>query len=159
MQARFFSYAITLSLGALLIALASQHFFAMRPCAWCVFQRLLLLVILAFSIFGYLVASLTLRFLSLFFGALSALTALGGIAAAWYQYTVAAKLFSCDMTFADRFMTQSGLESSLPWLFGIYGSCMDATVYVLGLEYAIWALLLFVALSALLIYGLLRPAR
>lgn len=159
MQPRFFSYAITLSLGGLLIALVSQHFFAMRPCAWCVFQRLLLLVILAFSIFGYLVASLKLRLLSLVFGALSALTALGGIAAAWYQYHVAAKLFSCDMTFADRFMTQSGLESSVPWLFGIYGSCMDATTHVLGLEYAIWALLLFAVLSLLLIYGLLRPSR
>ena len=128
----------------------------MRPCAWCVFQRLLLIVVLAFSIFGYLVASLKLRFLSQLFGLLSALTAIGGVLSAWYQYNVAAKLFSCDMTFADRFMTQSGLESALPWLFGIYSTCMDATVHVFGLEYALWALLLFVIIGAVMLYGLVR---
>lgn len=156
MQTRFFSYGIFLSLGGLIVALISQHVFEMRPCAWCVFQRLLLLFVLAFCIFGQLLSSLKLRFLSLLFGALGFLTALGGMAAAWYQYTVAAKLFSCDMTFADRVMTQSGLEASLPWLFGIYASCMDATVHVLGLEYAIWALLLFALIAVCLLLGLLR---
>ena len=156
MPTRFFSYSIFLSLGALVVALVSQHIFAMRPCAWCVFQRLLLFVVLAFSIFGYLVASLKLRFLSQLFGLLSALTAIGGVLSAWYQYNVAAKLFSCDMTFADRFMTQSGLESALPWLFGIYSTCMDATVHVFGLEYALWALLLFVIIGAVMLYGLVR---
>ncbi|NLZ10040.1 MAG: disulfide bond formation protein B, partial [Alcaligenaceae bacterium] len=33
------------SLGAVVIALVSQHVFDMRPCAWCVFQRLIFLVI------------------------------------------------------------------------------------------------------------------
>ncbi len=159
MQSRFFSYGIFLSLAGLSIALISQHVFDMRPCAWCVFQRVLLLGILGFCIFGQLLATLKLRLLSQLFGALSLLTALGGIAAAWYQYTVASKLFSCDLSFADRFMTQSGLESSLPWLFGIYGSCMDATVHVLGIEYAIWALMLFAIISALMLYGLVRQSR
>ena len=35
------------SLGAVAIALVSQHVFDMRPCAWCVFQRLIFLVIAA----------------------------------------------------------------------------------------------------------------
>ena len=156
MQPRFFIYSIFLSVSALAVALVSQHVFAMRPCAWCVFQRLLLIGVLAFSIFGYLVATLKQRFLSLLFGMLSLLTAIAGVVSAWYQYSVAAKMFSCDLTFADRFMTESGLESALPWLFGIYSTCMDATVHVLGLEYALWALLLFVVLGALMLYGIVR---
>lgn len=156
MQPRFFIYSIFLSVSALAVALVSQHVFAMRPCAWCVFQRLLLIGVLAFSIFGYLVATLKQQFLSLLFGLLSLLTAIAGVVSAWYQYSVAAKMFSCDLTFADRFMTESGLESALPWLFGIYSTCMDATVHVLGLEYALWALLLFVVLGALMLYGIVR---
>jgi len=156
MQPRFFIYSIFLSVSALAVALVSQHVFAMRPCAWCVFQRLLLIGVLAFSIFGYLVATLKQQFLSLLFGLLSLLTAIAGVVSAWYQYSVAAKMFSCDLTFADRFMTESGLESALPWLFGIYSTCMDATVHVLGLEYAFWALLLFVVLGALMLYGIVR---
>ena len=71
-------------------------------------------------------------------------TGLSGIAAAWYQYSVAANMLSCDQTFADRFMTGIGLESAVPWLFGIYATCMDAKVPVLGIEYALWSLALFV---------------
>lgn len=156
MQPRFFFYSIVLSSLGLGIALLSQHVFDMRPCAWCVFQRLLLLAVLAFSVFGYLVSGFKSHFLSQLFATLSALVSLGGILSAWYQYTVAAKLFSCDMTFADRFMTQSGLESAVPWLFGIYSSCMDASVNVLGLEYALWALILFALLGLLMVYALFQ---
>lgn len=156
MQPRFFFYSIVLSSLGLSIALLSQHIFDMRPCAWCVFQRLLLLAIFALSIFGYLVSSFKLRFLSQIFATLSILTSLGGILSAWYQYTVAARLFSCDLTFADRFMTQSGLDSAIPWLFGIYSTCMDASVYVFGLEYALWALILFAIVALLTLYALFR---
>ena len=156
MQPRFFFYSIVLSSLGLGVALLSQHVFDMRPCAWCVFQRLLLIIIFAFSIFGYLVSSFKLHFLSQIFATFSVLTSLGGILAAWYQYTVAAKLFSCDLTFADRFMTQSGLDSAIPWLFGIYSTCMDASVHVFGLEYALWALILFAILGLLMIYALLH---
>ena len=62
--------------------------------------------------------------------------------AAWYQYSVAAKMLSCDQTFADRFMTGIGLDGGVPWLFGIYATCMDAMVSVLGIEYALWSLAL-----------------
>lgn len=143
MQQRWFAYSGLLSLLALAIALLSQHVFGLRPCAWCVFQRLLLIFIVLGSLVGYAALLYKKRVLALVARLLIIITAIGGIAAAWYQYTVAAKLFSCDMTLADRVMTQSGLESTLPWLFGIYASCMDAAVSLLGLDYAIWGLLLF----------------
>jgi len=78
--------------------------------------------------------------------ALAALLSVGGVAAAWYQYSVAANMLSCDQTFADRFMTGIGLEGAIPWLFGIFATCMDAKVPVLGIEYALWSLALFVIL-------------
>lgn len=146
MQQRWFLYSALISLAALLVALVSQHVFGLRPCAWCVFQRLLLLAIIGLSLIGYI----AMRYKTLWLGFLCRIvliaTAFGGILSAWYQQTVAAKLFSCDMTFADQVMISSGLESSMPWLFGIYTTCMDASVAILGLDYAIWALLLFVAL-------------
>ncbi|WP_251880473.1 disulfide bond formation protein B [Achromobacter sp. Marseille-Q4954] len=127
--------------GAVGLALVSQHVFDMPPCAWCVMQRLIYLVIGLIALVGGFGGG---RALTRLCGALAALLSLGGIAAAWYQYSVAANMLSCDQTFADRFMTGIGLESAVPWLFGIYATCMDAKVPVLGIEYALWSLALFV---------------
>ena len=142
------------SLLAVSIALISQHFFNMRPCAWCVFQRLICLVIVVvagLASFGK-PGGLTRRI----GGLATLLLSLGGIMSAWYQYSVAAKLFSCDRTFADRFMVASGLDASVPWLFGIYATCMDARVNLFGIEYALWALALFILLSVVGVVVVLR---
>src|SRR5690554_1929867 len=147
-----------LSTVALGIALVSQHVAGMRPCAWCVFQRLILVVIslaalagLVLNRFSHLVARLC--------GGVVLALGCGGVVAAWYQYSVAAVQFSCDQTFADRFMTSSGLDASVPWLFGIYATCMDARVDLLGVEYALWALALFVVLTLLGVTGLFFKSR
>lgn len=141
-----------LCFGAVGLALVSQHLFDMPPCAWCVLQRLIYLVIgltcLAGALAGPLLARLAL--------ALSALLSAIGIVSAWYQHSVAAKLLSCDQTFADRFVSGTGLDAAVPWLFGIYATCMDAVVQVLGLEYALWSLALFVVLLALSVRALRR---
>ncbi|VFR17604.1 Periplasmic thiol:disulfide oxidoreductase DsbB, required for DsbA reoxidation [plant metagenome] len=145
----------TLSLGAVGIALVSQYAFDMPPCAWCVMQRLIYLAIGGLCLLGLLLpAGLARRALA----SLGVLLAASGVLAAWYQFNVAAKLFSCDQTFADRFMTGIGLDAAVPWLFGIYASCMDAVVHVLGIEYAIWSLSLFVVLGLLLILAATRRA-
>ena len=92
--------------------------------------------------------------------ALAALLSIGGVAAAWYQYSVAANMLSCDQTFADRFMTGIGLEGAIPWLFGIFATCMDAKVPVLGIEYALWSLALFAILFFMALpvaFGRSRP--
>jgi disulfide bond formation protein DsbB len=133
-------------LSAVLIALISQYQFDMQPCAWCVFQRFiyLLIAIVCFSgvfIFpsrpGVAVTS-----------AVSLALSLGGITSAWYQAQVASNSFSCAQTLADQFVTRLGLDETMPWLFGIYASCMDARVKVFGLEYAYWSLILFVMIGA-----------
>lgn len=133
------------SLGAVVIALVSQHVFDMRPCAWCVFQRLIFLVIAVVAALASL--GQPNGQLQRAGSVLSLLLCLGGIISAWYQYSVAALMFSCDRTFADRFMVESGLDAAAPWLFGIYATCMDARVHLLGVEYALWALGLFAVLA------------
>lgn len=131
-----------LCFAAVGVALVSQHVFDMPPCAWCVLQRLIYLAIGVVALAGACAGAI-----ARFCAALCGVLALGGIAAAWYQYDVAAKMFSCDQTFADRFMSASGLDGAVPWLFGIFATCMDATVEVLGVEYALWSLALFAVLA------------
>ena len=125
--------------GAVGVALISQHAFDMPPCAWCVMQRLIYLVIGVVALVGGFGGG---RALTRVCGAGRA-AGLAGVVAAWYQYSVAAKMLSCDQTFADRFMSGAGLDAAVPWLFGIYATCMDAVVGA-GVEYALWSLALFV---------------
>jgi len=140
-----------LCFGAVGVALVSQHVFDMPPCAWCVLQRLIYLTIGVIALIGA-----NVRFLARLCAALCSVLSAVGIAAAWYQYDVAAHMFSCDQTFADQFMSASGLDGAVPWLFGIFASCMDATVEVLGVEYALWSLTLFVILLLMGLRAMLR---
>ncbi len=146
-----------LCLAGVGIALVSQHVFDMQPCAWCVLQRLILLAIAA--VCGLASAGWRSAPVHALGAALTAVLALCGIVAAWYQYTVAAQMFSCAQTFADKFIAGSGLDAALPWLFGIYASCMDARVNLLGIEYALWAMALFVLCLVLAIWALLLARR
>ena len=146
-----------LCLAAVFVALVSQHIFGMEPCAWCVLQRLILLVIAVVCLVtagGW--GSRTLRGL----GALLTLAlSVGGVIAAWYQYSVAAHSFSCAQTFADKFISGTGLDADMPWLFGIYASCMDARVSLLGIEYSLWGLMLFALCGVLALWSLARCRR
>ena len=146
-----------LCFGAVGIALISQYVYDMQPCAWCVLQRLLYLIIGSTALLttlgqpGKLRLSLTV--------ALVVAGSIAGMTSAWYQERVAANTFSCAQTFADQIMTKSGLESVAPWLFGIYASCMDARVKLLGLEYAWWSMLMFAIVGAIGVSALLTLTR
>lgn len=142
-----------LSFAAVGAALVSQYVFDMLPCAWCVLQRLIFIVLGVVCLIG----ALRPRLARSAAGAGVAVAVIG-IAAAWYQHTVAAHLFSCDQTFADHFMVKSGLDGALPSLFGIMAGCMEARIELLGLEYVFWSLGLFVILAVLLLRAALRPA-
>ncbi|MHA3902614.1 disulfide bond formation protein B [Castellaniella sp. WN] len=141
-----------LCLAAVGFALISQYAFGMKPCAWCVLQRLILLATAAAcGLAGMGWGPAIVRRIG---AAVAAILAAGGAVAAWYQYNVASQMFSCAQTFADRFITASGLDAALPWLFGIYASCMDARVNLLGVEYALWGLMLFVVCAVLALAAL-----
>src|SRR5690625_5197894 len=107
---RIYLVMILASLLALIIALVSQHQLGMRPCAWCVFQRLILILLLPVA---WVAAGLAKRHArpAMLAGLLALLLAAGGVLSAWYQYSVAAQQFSCAQTFADQFMSRSGLDA------------------------------------------------
>ncbi len=146
-----------LSLSSVAIALVSQYVFDMQPCAWCVFQRLLYLMIGFFTL-GLTFAKLTRVRMALGAASIVAI-AIMGVTAAWYQEKVAANTFSCAQTLADQIMTKSGLDSAAPWLFGIYASCMDARVKLLGIEYAWWSLAMFILIGTIALVVLKRLLR
>lgn len=136
-----FLLVLLTALAALGIALFSQHVLDMAPCSWCILQRVLFVLIAAFALLGLLGSAF--RPWRLLNWGLIVAAASAGIAVAWHQMTVAAKAFSCDQSFADRVISGSGLETFAPWLFGIYATCLDASVRVFGVDYATWGLALF----------------
>jgi protein dithiol:quinone oxidoreductase len=146
-----------LSFSSVAIALMSQYVFDMQPCAWCVFQRLLYLMIGLFACWLGFSKPTRVR-LALGSASIIAVTIMG-VTAAWYQEKVAANNFSCAQTLADQIMTKSGLDSAAPWLFGIYASCMDARVKLLGIEYAWWSLAMFTLLGTIALVVLKRQLR
>lgn len=138
---------------AVVFALFSQHYLGMRPCAWCVLQRFILLLLALFC-FMASIPGLN-RWIKNLLVIIGGITSISGIIAAWYQYTVAAEMFSCAQTFADKFISNSGLDMAVPWLFGVYATCMDARVNLFGIEYAIWGLLLFMLCTILIVLSII----
>lgn len=132
------------SVGAVALALVSQHVFDMQPCPWCVLQRLIFAVIAIVAIVGAALRGLAQRL----FAAVVVGLALAGVAAAVWQNRVAAKSESCNLTLADRILSATGLDSRLPDVFEPRASCADAAVDLLGVPYEIWSLGLFVLLGA-----------
>jgi disulfide bond formation protein DsbB len=147
----------SLSLLAVIIALISQYQYDMAPCAWCVFQRLIYLTISVVCLALACTSPNRLK-LSVSYALVLSLS-LGGVASAWYQAQVASNSFSCAQTFADQVMTKTGLDAGMPWLFGIYASCMDARIKVFGLEYAYWSLILFALIALVSTVCLARLTR
>jgi protein dithiol:quinone oxidoreductase len=137
-----------LALGAVALALVSQHGFGMKPCPWCIFQRIVFLAIALAAGLGWAWRG---RAITLASATLTGLLALGGVAAAVFQHRVAALDSSCALTFADRFLTATGLETALPFVFQVTATCMEAASYqLLGLSFEVWSGLLFglIALAA-----------
>ena len=144
-----------ISLGAVGVALATQHGLGMEPCAWCVLQRLFFVGVALAGLLGLLVPGLLLRRLA---AGLALLAALAGIAAALWQHFVANDSASCGMSLADRLMGFTGLDSRFPEVFAAYASCADAKVDLAGLPYEFWSLGLFVVLAIAALRVVLRPA-
>lgn len=142
-----------LATGGFLFALFSQHVWGMQPCAWCILQRMICLGIAIVAGLAWWLHGRRARSAAGLTG-LAGVFALGGMAAAWYQHTVAAQQFSCDLSLADRVVTGSGLDAALPALFGIYATCADSSVDLAGVRYELWTLTLFALLAVLALLSL-----
>ncbi|QPF73337.1 disulfide bond formation protein B [Roseateles sp. DAIF2] len=134
-------------------ALIAQHVFGVKPCPWCVMQRGIFLLIGAVALLGWLARGLRpLRLASL---GLIVLLALAGLASAYYQHDVAAKMASCSMTVADKLITALNLEELWPPVFMVTASCAEAAAYkLLGLPYEAWSALLYLLLALAALLGL-----
>jgi disulfide bond formation protein DsbB len=128
-------------IGGIAAALVAQHVYDMRPCPWCILQRVIFVVIAAVCLLAAAVAALRkpLTALALVFAGL-------GIASAVWQHVVAAGQASCNLTLADRIIQALGLETLLPSMFQVTASCAEAAV-LLGLPFEYWSLALFALLA------------
>lgn len=132
-------------LVALALALIAQHAFDMRPCPWCVLQRLIAVLLAALLSLAAWTRARGARLVSV--GVALAL-AVAGMVCALYQHLVAAQQFSCNLTLADKVVSALQLDTALPAVFSATASCADAAVSVLGVPFAYWSLGFFSALAA-----------
>ena len=140
---------IGLSLLCLGAALISQHMLDMRPCPWCIVQRMIWIAVIPIALAGWGFCAFAG---SQIVAGIGVILAGGlGIAAALWQYFFAAAAGSCAFTWADRFIGQTQLDAGVPWLFQPLASCAEAEVKLLGIPYAIVSALMF---SLLTLWGL-----
>jgi protein dithiol:quinone oxidoreductase len=128
------------------LALLGQYAFEMRPCPWCILQRLIFIVIGVVAALGALLGS---RFARIGSAAAVFVLAVLGCAAALWQHGVAAKSSSCNLTLADKILNALGVEALLPSLFQITANCADSAVKVFGVSFEHWSLALFAVLALL----------
>lgn len=130
------------------VALVAQHQFGVKPCPWCVLQRLIFLAIGTFSLLGWLVqARRSLRQAAL---VVVLMLCAAGLTAAVFQHEVASQTASCAMGLADKIITALNLEDLWPSVFMVTANCSEAAAYrFIGLPYEIWSGLLFVGLGGL----------
>ena len=146
--------AVFVALGAVGVALVSQHRFDMQPCAWCVLQRVVFVAIALVSLPALVLrGALPRRVLA----AAGLLLAVAGMAAALWQHFVAAASASCNLTLADRIVGGLGLDNAWPEVFAAYASCADAAVKLAGLSYEFYSLVLFALLGLVALRLLRRP--
>ena len=136
------------SVGAALVA---QHGFEMRPCPWCILQRLIFAAIGALALVALAIGATTSTRIV---AGLGVLLSLAGIGAALWQQFVAAKSASCNLTLADKIVGWTQLDRLVPEAFEARASCADAAVDLLGVPYAIWAAVAFVVCAVALVRAL-----
>jgi disulfide bond formation protein DsbB len=144
-QSVVLSGVLIASLAAVAAALVSQYQFDMPPCAWCVLQRLIFVLIAAVAGIGLLLRGPRLRAGA---GVVIGLLAGSGIASALYQHFVAAASSSCRRSLAEKIMGYLQLDSFAAPLFAIRATCAEAAATLLGLPYEFWSLALFVIFVA-----------
>jgi disulfide bond formation protein DsbB len=153
---RLLGLAALVALLAVGVALLTQHMFDMRPCPWCVLQRVEFTVIALAAAVSLLWRSRAGLLMSA--ALVIALANLGLLSALW-QHFVAAASASCNLTLADRIIGALQLDSLLPDVFAATASCAEAKVALLGVPYEFWSLALFVVVQALAVWAVMRSAQ
>jgi len=148
--------ALAGSLAAVGAALVSQYAFDMQPCAWCVLQRLIFLIIAGVSALAIWLRQPMARAA---LGGSNILLAASGIASALHQHFVAADITSCRLSLAEKIIGSTlHLDTLLPFVFGIRVGCSAGATTMLGVPYEFWSLTAFGLLVLASILAM-RPRR
>ncbi len=145
----------TLSFSSVGLALVSQYMFNMQPCAWCILQRIIFIIIGLVALGSIFITKKKALFL--FWISIELLTSLGMVAAL-YQFLVASKSFECGVSLAEKIINMSHLDQILPSIFAVMGLCGEAS-YILGIPYVIFALLLFMFISSISTLSIIKLFR
>ena len=142
-----------LAVVAVGIALTTQHVLGMQPCVWCVFQRLVCILIAFSALIGVIFTNRPIQ-------VISALLVVGwsvvGVSAAVAQHKAVLEQDSCALSIADKVISWTGLDISMPTVFEPQATCVDAAASLLGVPYEFWTLLLFVFLGLLALVTLFK---
>lgn len=123
------------------IAIVMQHFYNYQPCAWCVLQRFIFLIIGIISFIGFVFK------VNVFTPIITFIIACIGQVVAGYQFFIASKSFDCNLSIAEKFITQLSLDKLLPGMFEIRALCADASLPLWGINFEIWSFTAFFLLS------------
>ena len=146
--ARVFVAIALVCLASVGFAVFTQYQWDMRPCPWCILQRVIAVAVALMALAGAALSVLSRSAVPRGLAAVGVLLlAACGIAAALWQHFVAAASQSCNLTLADKIVNGLGLDEAWPDVFSPQASCADAAVNLLGLPYEVWSLLLFVAVT------------
>ncbi len=146
--ARYLLWTAILAFGSVALAVGLQHYSDMHPCAWCVLQRLIYLLLGACALVAWLMGGSP----GAARGVASIALALGvsGLVAALWQHFVATADLSCNLTFADKVVSGLGLDQTMPWLFQASAMCNEANIPLIGVPFAMWSAGLFSVLVVML---------
>ena len=136
------------------IALYLQHGLELLPCPLCVIQRYLFLAIGICALIGALGKQVRLS------AGLALLAALGGLAVVGkHLYVLANPGFSCGIDPLETALNKIPTAQLMPWLFRADGLCESAGDLLFGLSIPQWSGAWFLALTALLVWVLVRRVR
>ncbi|TXH47481.1 MAG: disulfide bond formation protein B [Burkholderiaceae bacterium] len=136
----------TACFSALGLALAGEHWYGMLPCAWCILQRMVYIVM---GLLALVAAAMPDRRLNVAGLWLTLPASAFGIWSAWQQHLAATgQGMSCDLSLADKIINASGLAEVAPDVFSVWALCADAAVSVLGIGFDFWSMTMFGILAA-----------
>ena len=125
---------------AVTAALVFQHVFDYRPCPFCILQRLIFLAIATLCL---VTASMRARRLRIALKLVTVVLCGFGIFTALYQNEVASKMFSCNLSYADKILNALGVESLWPAMFQVTATCAEAAVKMFGVPFEFYSLAVF----------------
>lgn len=143
----YFGLIAFISIIALSVALISQHYFGAEPCAWCIAQRIIIILIAFVSIVGIFVKNKFNIFMNIVLSFI-------GLIVALYQTYIVSSQGDCSVSLAEKIVTYLKLNTLLPSIFESYALCTDSIATFLSVSFVTWGMLFFIFTITISIYYL-----